>query len=40
MTDIDLSSTEAKASYGVGLQMGQQLKSVFKCVTSRSYIWH
>ena len=33
MTDIDLSSTEAKASYGVGLQMGQQLKSVFNNVS-------
>ncbi len=26
MTDIDLSTIEAKASYGVGLQMGDQLK--------------
>lgn len=33
MTDIDLSSTEAKASYGVGIQMGQQLKSVFNNVS-------
>jgi FKBP-type peptidyl-prolyl cis-trans isomerase FklB len=30
---IDLSSTAAKASYGIGLQMGQQLKSVFKDVS-------
>jgi FKBP-type peptidyl-prolyl cis-trans isomerase FklB len=32
MSDIDLSSTEAKASYGIGLQMGQQLKGTFKGV--------
>ncbi len=30
---IDLSSTAAKASYGIGLQMGQQLRSVFKDVS-------
>ncbi|MET0379986.1 MAG: FKBP-type peptidyl-prolyl cis-trans isomerase [Spongiibacteraceae bacterium] len=30
---IDLSSTAAKASYGIGLQMGQQLKTVFKEVS-------
>jgi FKBP-type peptidyl-prolyl cis-trans isomerase FklB len=29
MSDLDLSTNEAKASYGVGLQMGQQLTSVF-----------
>ena len=29
MSDIDLSSAAGKASYGIGLQMGQQLKSVF-----------
>ncbi len=29
MSDLDLSTNEAKASYGVGLQMGQQLASVF-----------
>lgn len=33
MTDIDLSTTELKASYGVGLQMGQQLRSVFNDVS-------
>lgn len=33
MTDIDLSTTELKASYGIGLQMGQQLKSVFSNVS-------
>ena len=30
MADIDLSTNELKASYGVGLQMGQQLQSVFE----------
>lgn len=30
---IDLSSTAAKASYGIGLQMGQQLRGVFKDVS-------
>lgn len=30
---IDLSSTAAKASYGIGLQMGQQLRTVFKDVS-------
>ncbi|KZY30700.1 peptidylprolyl isomerase [Oleiphilus sp. HI0081] len=29
MSDLDLSTNEAKASYGVGLQMGQQLANVF-----------
>ena len=29
MSDSDLSTNEAKASYGVGLQMGQQLANVF-----------
>lgn len=29
MSTTDLSSTAAKASYGIGLQMGQQLKNVF-----------
>jgi FKBP-type peptidyl-prolyl cis-trans isomerase FklB len=30
---IDLTTTAAKASYGIGLQMGQQLKSVFNDVS-------
>ena len=29
MSTVELSSTAAKASYGIGLQMGQQLKNVF-----------
>lgn len=29
MSDLDLTSIEAKASYGVGTQMGEQLKSIF-----------
>ena len=33
MADIDLSTNELKASYGVGLQMGQQLKSMFEQVS-------
>lgn len=33
MSATDLSSTAARASYGIGLQMGQQLKSVFKGVS-------
>ena len=33
MPEIDLSTNELKASYGVGLQMGQQLRSVFKDVS-------
>ena len=33
MSDLDLSTNEAKASYGIGLQMGQQLTSVFKGVS-------
>jgi FKBP-type peptidyl-prolyl cis-trans isomerase FklB len=33
MSVIDLSSTAGKASYGIGLQMGQQLKSVFSGVS-------
>lgn len=33
MADIDLSTTELKASYGVGMQMGQQLKQVFSGVS-------
>ena len=33
MSDIDLSTTELKASYGVGMQMGQQLKGAFKEVS-------
>lgn len=30
MSDLDLSTIEAKASYGVGLQMGEQLKGAFE----------
>lgn len=30
MTDIDFSTNEAKASYGVGAQMGEQLKGMFE----------
>lgn len=30
MSDIDLSSVEAQASYGVGTQMGDQLKTIFE----------
>lgn len=33
MSDLDLSNDEAKASYGIGLQMGQQLASVFEGVS-------
>ena len=33
MSDIDLSTNELKASYGVGLQMGQQLQSIFEGVS-------
>ena len=33
MADIDLSTTELKASYGVGLQMGQQIQSAFTGVS-------
>lgn len=33
MSDLDFSTDEAKASYGVGLQMGQQLASVFEGVS-------
>lgn len=33
MSDIDLSTTELKASYGVGMQMGQQIKEVFTGVS-------
>ena len=33
MSDLDLSNNEAKASYGIGLQMGQQLASVFEGVS-------
>ena len=38
MSDLDLSTNEAKASYGVGLQMGQQLASVFKGVSVEAAI--
>jgi FKBP-type peptidyl-prolyl cis-trans isomerase FklB len=30
MTDLDLRSPEARASYGIGAQMGQQLKTMFE----------
>jgi len=33
MADIDLSTTELKASYGIGLQMGQQLKQAFNGIS-------
>lgn len=33
MSEIDLSTTELKASYGVGMQMGQQLNQVFTDVS-------
>ena len=33
MADIDLSTTELKGSYGVGMQMGQQLKGAFNGVS-------
>jgi len=33
MSGIDLSTNESKASYGVGMQMGQQLKSTFSGVS-------
>ncbi|MDX1451219.1 MAG: FKBP-type peptidyl-prolyl cis-trans isomerase [Oleiphilaceae bacterium] len=33
MSNLDLNSDEAKASYGIGLQMGQQLASVFEGVS-------
>ena len=33
MSELELSSTESIASYGVGLQMGQQLKGTFADVS-------
>ncbi len=33
MSDLDLSSIEARASYGIGMQMGDQLKQVFEGVS-------
>lgn len=36
MSDQDFSTDESKASYGVGLQMGQQLASVFEGVSLES----
>lgn len=36
MSDLDFSTDETKASYGVGLQMGQQLASVFEGVSLES----
>jgi len=38
MSDLDLSTNEEKASYGIGLQMGQQLTSVFKGVSLEAAI--
>ena len=38
MSDIDLSTNEAKASYGVGMQMGQQLANVFNGVSLEAAI--
>jgi len=38
MSEIDLSSNEAKASYGVGMQMGQQLATVFNGVSLEAAI--
>lgn len=36
MSDIDLNTNETKASYGIGLQMGQQLASVFEGVSLKA----
>jgi FKBP-type peptidyl-prolyl cis-trans isomerase FklB len=33
ISNVDLSTTDEKASYGIGLQMGQQLKGVFSTVS-------
>lgn len=33
MTDLTLNTTEEKASYGIGMQMGQQISSAFKGVS-------
>ena len=38
MSDLDLSSVEARASYGVGMQMGDQLKQVFEGVSLEAAI--
>ena len=38
MSDLDLSSIEARASYGVGMQMGDQLKQVFEGVSLEAAI--
>jgi len=38
MSEINYSSTEAKASYGIGLQMGQQLAGVFEGVSLEAAI--
>lgn len=38
MSSIDFSSAAAKASYGIGLQMGQQLKEVFSGVSLQAAI--
>ncbi len=33
MSDLELNSTEEKASYGIGLQMGEQLRGMFEGVS-------
>lgn len=33
MTDLTLNTTEEKASYGIGMQMGQQIRSAFEGVS-------
>jgi len=38
MSELNLNSDEAKASYGIGLQMGQQLGSVFQGVSLEAAI--
>lgn len=38
MSDLDLSTTEAAASYGIGLQMGSQLKEAFSGVSLEAAI--
>ncbi len=38
MSEIELNSDEAKASYGIGLQMGQQLAGVFQGVSLQAAI--
>jgi len=38
MSDLDLTTDEAKASYGIGLQMGQQLATAFEGVSLEAAI--